>query len=203
MAEWTKVIQLTWLPGSDSRADRTVNIFWATGDHGDTFPFDGPGGVIAHTFYPFPVNPESIAGDMHFDNAESCHVGSAVDVFSVALNVPVNPLPQSYVPVNALPVPPVKAPAGASLCSTETSSSCSLTLVAPMLRVRIDTDVAMANEIARYHLNLGDHPHPQSQPAGVSAPLVGLVDRDRMLEGGDPLALLITARGSIVSYICC
>jgi uncharacterized protein len=27
------------------------------------------------------------------------------------------------------------------------------------LRVRIETDVALANEIAAYHLNLGDHPH--------------------------------------------
>ncbi len=27
------------------------------------------------------------------------------------------------------------------------------------LRVRIETDVAMANEIAQYHLNIGDHPH--------------------------------------------
>lgn len=27
------------------------------------------------------------------------------------------------------------------------------------LRVRVETDVALANEIAAYHLNLGDHPH--------------------------------------------
>jgi len=27
------------------------------------------------------------------------------------------------------------------------------------LRVRVETDVAMANEIARYHLNFGEHPH--------------------------------------------
>ena len=27
------------------------------------------------------------------------------------------------------------------------------------LRVRIETDVALANEIAQYHLNLADHPH--------------------------------------------
>jgi len=86
MAEWAKVIQLTWQPGTDSLGDRTVNILWATGDHGDAFPFDGPGGVIAHTFYPFPVNPEPIAGDMHFDDAESWHVGTEVDVFSVALH---------------------------------------------------------------------------------------------------------------------
>jgi hypothetical protein len=86
MAEWAKVIQLTWQPGGDSLADRTVNVFFASGEHGDNFPFDGPGGVIAHTFYPFPSNPESIAGDMHLDDAESWHVGANIDVFSVALH---------------------------------------------------------------------------------------------------------------------
>jgi len=30
---------------------------------------------------------------------------------------------------------------------------------ANVLRVRVDTDVAMANEIAQYHLNVADHPH--------------------------------------------
>jgi hypothetical protein len=86
MAEWAKVIQITWQPGTGSLGDRTVNIFWATGDHGDGFPFDGPGGVVAHTFYPAPPNPEPLAGDLHLDDAESWHVGTQVDVFSVALH---------------------------------------------------------------------------------------------------------------------
>jgi len=86
MAEWAKVIQLTWQPASDSLGNRTVNILFASGDHGDDFPFDGPGGVIAHTFYPFPSNPESLAGDMHLDDSESWHVGANIDVFSVALH---------------------------------------------------------------------------------------------------------------------
>jgi hypothetical protein len=86
MAEWAKVIQLTWQPGTGSLANRTVNILFASGAHGDDFPFDGPGGVVAHTFYPYPVNPEPIAGDMHFDDSESWHIGANVDVFSVALH---------------------------------------------------------------------------------------------------------------------
>jgi len=86
MAEWAKVIQITWLPGTDSVGNRTVNILWATYDHGDGFPFDGPGGVAAHTFYPSPPNPEPLAGDMHFDDSESWHVGAEVDVFSVSLH---------------------------------------------------------------------------------------------------------------------
>jgi hypothetical protein len=86
MAEWTKVVKVTWQPGSNSAGAHTVNILWATGSHGDGFPFDGPGGVLAHTFYPAPPNPEPIAGDVHFDDAESWHIGTNIDLFSVALH---------------------------------------------------------------------------------------------------------------------
>lgn len=86
MQEWSKAIKINWQPGSGSTALRTVNILFATGEHGDGFPFDGPAGVLAHTFYPSPPNPEPIAGDMHFDDAESWHIGANTDVFSVALH---------------------------------------------------------------------------------------------------------------------
>ena len=42
--------------------------------------------MLAHTFYPAPPNPEPIAGDMHFNDAESWHAGTNTDVFSVALH---------------------------------------------------------------------------------------------------------------------
>jgi len=86
MAEWSKVVKVAWQPGASSSGAHTVNIFWASGDHGDGFPFDGPGGVLAHTFYPAPPNPEPIAGDMHFDNAESWRIGANIDLFSVTLH---------------------------------------------------------------------------------------------------------------------
>jgi hypothetical protein len=86
MAEWSRVVKVTWQPGSNSTGAHTVNILWATGSHGDGFPFDGPGGVLAHTFYPAPPNPEPIAGDVHFDDAESWHIGTNIDLFSVALH---------------------------------------------------------------------------------------------------------------------
>src|SRR5439155_18377421 len=65
---------------------RTVYIKFASGAHGDPYPFDGPGGTLAHTFYPVPVNSESIVGDMHLDADERWHAGGDVDIYSVALH---------------------------------------------------------------------------------------------------------------------
>jgi len=86
MAEWSKVAAITWQPGASSFGSATVNVLFAAYEHGDGYPFDGPGGVVAHTFYPAPPNPEPIAGDMHFDDSESWHIGVNTDVFSVALH---------------------------------------------------------------------------------------------------------------------
>jgi hypothetical protein len=86
MAEWAKVAAVTWTPGTNPNAPKTVNVLFGTYAHGDGYPFDGPGGALAHTFYPAPPNPEPIAGDMHFDDSESWHIGSNTDVFSVALH---------------------------------------------------------------------------------------------------------------------
>jgi hypothetical protein len=86
MTHWAGVVKITWVQGTNPTAPATVNILFATGAHGDGFPFDGPGGILAHTFYPAPPNPEPIAGDMHFDDSESWHIGANTDVFSVALH---------------------------------------------------------------------------------------------------------------------
>jgi Matrixin len=59
---------------------------FASGAHGDGYPFTGSTGVIAHTFYPYPLNPESLAGHQHFNNDMSWKIGADVDVFSVALH---------------------------------------------------------------------------------------------------------------------
>ncbi len=86
MTEWAKVIDITWQNSTSATANRTVNIMFATGAHGDGFPFNGPGGILAHTFYPAPPNPEPLAGDMHFDDSQSWQSGTDVDVYSVALH---------------------------------------------------------------------------------------------------------------------
>src|SRR5262245_7312645 len=50
-----------------------IIIRFVTGDHGDGVPFDGPGSVLAHAFFPpTPPNaPTAIQGDTHFDDAET------------------------------------------------------------------------------------------------------------------------------------
>ena len=86
MANWADVAQITWRPGASATANQTVNLLFASGEHGDGFPFDGPGGILAHTFAPPPISPEPLAGDSHFDDAETWRIGSDFDVFSIALH---------------------------------------------------------------------------------------------------------------------
>ena len=83
---WSQYTNVAFVPGTDPGAARTIAIKFASGAHGDAYPFDGPGGILAHTFYPVPVNPESIAGDMHLDADENWHVGGDLDIYSVALH---------------------------------------------------------------------------------------------------------------------
>ncbi len=84
--EWEKYANLTLTPGAEAQAARTIAIQFARGAHGDAYPFDGPGGILAHTFYPSPPNSEPIAGDMHLDADENWHVGADTDLFSVVLH---------------------------------------------------------------------------------------------------------------------
>ncbi|HTR38659.1 MAG TPA: matrixin family metalloprotease [Bryobacteraceae bacterium] len=86
LSQWAQYAKLTFTPTSDTTGPRTLTVLFASYAHGDGYPFDGPGGVLAHTFYPVPTNPEPIAGDMHFDDSESWKIGADTDVFSVALH---------------------------------------------------------------------------------------------------------------------
>ena len=51
--------------------------------HGDSFPFDGPGLVLAHAYYPYELG--SFGGDIHFDEDEAWNQG--LDFFTVAVSI--------------------------------------------------------------------------------------------------------------------
>lgn len=61
---WSDVTPLKFRKINAGEAD--IMIRFAFGAHGDWYPFDGKGGVIAHAFGP----GRNIGGDTHFDEAE-------------------------------------------------------------------------------------------------------------------------------------
>jgi len=86
---WAAVTPLTFTEVSGTAA-ADILISWVSGDHGDGSPFDGPGHVLAHAFFPPPINPHpGIAGDTHFDDAETwatTHGGGNIDLLTVAIH---------------------------------------------------------------------------------------------------------------------
>ena len=84
--QWASYVHVTFSEGGSADSARTIAILTANYAHGDGYPFDGPGGVLAHTFYPSPPNAEPLAGDMHFDASETWGIGANTDLFSVALH---------------------------------------------------------------------------------------------------------------------
>jgi len=86
MSAWEAVTNVAFSPAASATAVRTVMIEFASGAHGDAYPFDSAGEILAHTFYPVPLNSESLAGDMHFNESVNWHSGSDIDIYSVALH---------------------------------------------------------------------------------------------------------------------
>ncbi len=84
--EWEKYGNVTLTPGDAPDSPRTVTVGFFQGAHGDGLPFDGPGGSLAHTYYPAPPNPEPVAGDMHLDADEDWHIGGSIDLYTVVLH---------------------------------------------------------------------------------------------------------------------
>jgi len=84
LAKWAQYAMVNFAQSTDLLGNRTLAIEFASGAHGDGYPFTS--GVVAHTFYPVPTNPEPIAGDMHFNAGQNWKIGAGVDIFSVALH---------------------------------------------------------------------------------------------------------------------
>ena len=64
---WCLIAQIAARGGA---APADIDIRFGSGNHGDPFPFDGVGNVLAHAFPP-PPNNGALAGDLHFDDAET------------------------------------------------------------------------------------------------------------------------------------
>ena len=82
---WSAVTPLTFTEAPIAN-NPEIRIRFVAGDHGDGSPFAGPGGVLAHAFYP-PPNGGDLAGDAHFDEDEMWSVNlppSGVDLHTVA-----------------------------------------------------------------------------------------------------------------------
>ena len=84
--EWSKAVRVTFHESASNASARNINVLFAKLEHGDGYSFDGRGGILAHTFYPAPPNPEPLAGDMHIDDDEHWQIGADTDLFSVALH---------------------------------------------------------------------------------------------------------------------
>lgn len=83
LSEWKRYTRLDFQPAKSATDLRTLNVKFASGNHGDGYPFDGPGGVLAHAFYPPPFYGESLAGDIHLDLDETW---TPADTYSVLLH---------------------------------------------------------------------------------------------------------------------
>uniref|UniRef100_A0A8C8YAE3 Peptidase metallopeptidase domain-containing protein n=1 Tax=Panthera leo TaxID=9689 RepID=A0A8C8YAE3_PANLE len=82
---WSDITPLNFHEVAGSAAD--IQIDFSKADHNDAYPFDGPGGAVAHAFLP---GDQLSAGDAHFDDDESWAFRSPdthdMDLFAVAVH---------------------------------------------------------------------------------------------------------------------
>ncbi|GHE40812.1 hypothetical protein GCM10018785_07940 [Streptomyces longispororuber] len=84
-ARWAAVVPLVF---RETTGEPDIEIRFGARDHGDGFPFDGPGRVLAHAFYP-PPNGGALAGDTHLDEDETWQegvAGAGIDLLTVMVH---------------------------------------------------------------------------------------------------------------------
>jgi hypothetical protein len=83
--EWARYANISFAAGQQPGAARAVDLLFATGAHGDAYPFTSAS-TLAHAFYPVPANAEPVAGDIHFNDVEAWNAAGGTDLYSVALH---------------------------------------------------------------------------------------------------------------------
>uniref|UniRef100_A0A8C5VSB9 Matrix metalloproteinase-17 n=1 Tax=Microcebus murinus TaxID=30608 RepID=A0A8C5VSB9_MICMU len=82
---WSDITPINFHEVAGSAAD--IQIDFSRADHNDGYPFDGPGGAVAHAFLP---GDHHTAGDTHFDDDEAWTFRSSdahgMDLFAVAVH---------------------------------------------------------------------------------------------------------------------
>ncbi|KAM9371689.1 matrix metalloproteinase-17 [Phaethornis superciliosus] len=82
---WSDITPLNFHEVAGNNAD--IQIDFSKADHNDGYPFDGPGGTVAHAFFP---GDHRTAGDTHFDDDEYWTFRSSdahgMDLFAVAVH---------------------------------------------------------------------------------------------------------------------
>ncbi|KAM4810392.1 matrix metalloproteinase-17 isoform 2-T2 [Rhinophrynus dorsalis] len=82
---WSDITPLNFHEVAGNNAD--IQIDFSRSDHNDGYPFDGPGGTVAHAFFP---GEHHTSGDTHFDDEESWTFRSSdvhgMDLFAVAVH---------------------------------------------------------------------------------------------------------------------
>lgn len=115
---WAAVADIDFVEVTDNGVD-----FDASGASGDirigSHTFDGPGGVLAHAFFP-PPNGVSSAGDMHFDKEENwtCDT-SGIDIGIVAIHEIGHSIGLNHESVNLAIMNPFYNPAVVSTIETD------------------------------------------------------------------------------------
>ncbi|XP_069673369.1 matrix metalloproteinase-25-like [Periplaneta americana] len=86
---WSGYARLSFHHVQDPDAD--ITVAFGRGPHQDGYPFDGPGNILAHAFYPYEM--DRYGGDIHFDDDENWKIvkrsgdsDDGVDFFTVAVH---------------------------------------------------------------------------------------------------------------------
>lgn len=86
---WSNASGLTIKREDDPEATPDIKLSFVEGFHGDTRPADGPGGELAHAFFPLGgKGEEDLAGDVHFDDEDKFAIngGAGVDLLWLSVH---------------------------------------------------------------------------------------------------------------------